>query len=564
MAGLFSGIRRTVTHLKRYRHIMAVLVKYGFGEVADILARRLKIGAGAAELTDSTRPHPPPITLAQRLRLAMEELGPTFIKLGQLLSTRPDLLPAEYIEELEQLQDHVTPEKPELIQQEIQRQLGGPPEDFFAAFDPVPIAAASIAQVHRARTRDGCEVVLKIRRPHIVKTLLTELEILQEFALLAKRRRLLPDTFDPERIVREFSEAVATEVDLANERRNQQCFIRNFAGDPTVHVPQVFEQYSAEGLLTMEYIDGIKPAQAEQLTAAGLDPRLIARRLADFVLRQLFEFGLFHTDPHPGNLLVMPGNVLAPLDFGQVGRLARQDRHLLRCFVLGIVYGDASRIIDGLEQAQALDDQTHMADLTRDIEELLGAYAHLPVRDVPFSEILKRVFEIIRRHRITPPRDFTLMLKCLMTLESCARRLDRDFRIIEVLAPYARKFSREEFGPRRLLRQLRAAARRAGDLAATFPEDAAAIMARFRRGQFKIHIHHEHLEELEQTLDNSSNRISLSVIIAALLVGSSLLVPQQGSLLGLIRIQSLGVAGYLTATVIGVWLVISIIRSRHY
>ena len=553
-----------MAHLKRYRHIMTVLIKYGFEEVAGILARRLKIGFGSKGLPTAKSRSLAQTSLAERMRMAMEELGPTFIKLGQMLSTRPDLLPVKYIEELELLQDQVTPEKIEIIREEIRRQLGAYPEELFAGFDPMSVAAASIAQVHRARTKDDQQVVLKIRRPHIVKTLQTELEILHDLAALVKKRKIVPEGFDTVRMVREFSEAVSKEVDLANERRNQQRFIRNFADDATVHVPQVFEQYCSEGLLTMEYIEGIKPNQIEQLKAAGLDPKEIARRGADFVLKQVFDFGFFHTDPHPGNFLVMKDNVLAPLDFGQVGRLTQQDRMLLQYLVLAIVDNDVSKIIHGLEGAEVLDDETDMVELRRDMEELLSSYANLPMKDIPFREALTRVFDIIRQHHIAPPRDFTLMLKSLMTIESFATALDKDFQIIEHLKPYARKFSLEEVSPSRLFRQMRTAARSAGDLAARFPEDAAAIITKFRRGRFKIHIHHDHLEELEQTLDNSSNRIAFSVIIAALLVGSSLLVAQQGTVLGLISLEALGIVGYLTATVIGVWLVVSIIRSRRY
>lgn len=564
MTGLFSGVQRTVAHLVRYRHIMAVLIKYGFEEVAGIVARRLKIGLGSKGLPSPERQTIAQTSLARRVRLAMEELGPTFIKLGQLLSTRPDLLPSEYIDELEHLQDQVSPEKLELIRSEIHQQLGDWPETLFARFDSVPIAAASIAQVHRALTHDGHEVVLKIRRPGIVKTLHTELEILQDIAGLLKKRRLTPDTFDPVRMVREFSEAVAKEVDFANERRNQQRFLRNFADDATIHVPRVFEDYCAEGILTMEYIDGIKPNQIDLLKQAGRDTKLIAKHGADFVFRQVFDYGFFHTDPHPGNFLVMADNVLAPLDFGQVGRLTRQDRMLLQYLVLAIVDSDVTRIIHGLERSEMLDDETDIVELTRDLEELLSSYAGLPIKDIPFREAMTRTFDIIRRHHIVPPRDFTLMLKCLMTIESFATALDSEFQIIEQLKPYARKFTAEELSPGRLFRQVGAAARSAGDLAARLPEDATAIISKFRRGRFKIHIHHEHLEELEQTLDNSSNRIAFAVIIAALLVGSSLLVAQDGNVLGMISLEALGVIGYLTATVIGIWLVVSIIRSRKY
>jgi ubiquinone biosynthesis protein len=353
-------------------------------------------------------------------------------------------------------------------------------------------------------------------------------------------------------------------VDLANERRNQQRFAKNFADDLTVHVPEVLEAYSTEGILTMEFIDGIKPSYVEKLTNAGLDPKVVAARGADFVLKQVFDHGFFHTDPHPGNFLILPDNILAPLDFGQVGRLTQQDQMLMKFIVLSIVDADAGKIIHGLERAEMLADATDMAELTRDLEEILSAYEGLPLKDIPFGEALGRGFDVIRQHHIEPPRDFTLMLKCLMTIEAFSTDLDNQFQIIDHLKPYARKFTLEQISPDNLFRQMRKATRGAGELAARFPEDAAAIIGKFRRGNFKIHVYHDHLEELEQTLDNSSNRISFAVIIAALLIASSLLVPQTGEVLGIISFQTLGILGYLTAAIMGGWLLISIIRHRRF
>ncbi len=564
MLRLFSGIRRTFVRLQRYRHIMAVLMKYGFEELAGIVGRHLKVGLGSKVIPMPARKEIAQASLARRVRLAMEELGPTFIKLGQLLSTRPDLLPVEFIQELELLQDRVSPEKYSIIREEIKKQLGCYPEDIFDRIDPEPIAAASIAQVHRARTKDGQEVVLKIRRPDIVKTIQAELEILNDLARLVRGRLAAPETFDPQRMVREFAEAVSKEVDYANERRNQQRFIKNFAADPAIHVPKVLEQYCSEGLLTMEYIDGIKPSHIERLRSADLEPKIIARRGADFVLKQVFEHGFFHTDPHPGNFLVMQGNVLAPLDFGQVGRLTNEDKLLLQYIVLAVVDGDVWRIVHGLERAEMLSDHSSQAELVRDIQDVINAYSGLPLKDIPFREALTRGFEIIRKYQIGAPRDFTLMLKSLMTIESFARSLDEDFQIVECLKPYARKFAFEQINPKNVFDQLKKAALGATELAGRFPEDAAAIIGKFRRGNFKIHIHHDHLEELEDTLDNSSNRISFAVIIAALLIGSSLLVSQDGTVLGLFSLQAFGIAGYLVAMIMGLWLAISIIRSKKY
>jgi len=591
LRGLLFGFTRTVKHLRRYRHIVGVLIKYGFEEAAGIFARRFHIGLGGRVLPGLDRQRLLQVSLPQRVRMAAEELGPTFIKLGQLLSTRPDLVPDEYVRELEHLQDNVAPEKYDAIREAVKSELGGYPEEIFAKFDSVPIAAASIAQVHRAVTHEGHDVVVKIRRPGIVKTLRVELEILKDLAVLFKSRAKLPETFDPVRMVGEFSEAVSKEVDLANERRNQERFIRNFEGDPTVHVPRVFERYCTGGVLTMEFIDGLKPSQiprdhfkrrrsaktcgvrpstepasasASQPDESKPDPRIIASRGADFVLKQVFDFGFFHTDPHPGNFLILPANVVAPLDFGQVGRLTRQDRMLLEQMVLAIVDNDAAKMVHGLERAQVIDEDTNLADLTRDLEDILDTYSNLPLKDIPLGEAIRRTFDVMRENRIEPPRDFTLMLKSLMTIEAFASDMDPEFQIMEHLKPYARKFTYEQVRPRTLFRQFRTAARSTGELASRLPDDAQAILGKFRRGRFKVHIHHEHLEELEDTLDVSSNRLSFSVILAALLIASSMLVPQEGTILGIIRYQTLGIVGYLTAAIIGIWLLISIIRYRKF
>ncbi|MBN1816180.1 MAG: AarF/ABC1/UbiB kinase family protein [Sedimentisphaerales bacterium] len=559
----FLRIRRTYAQAVRLRHIMAVLVKYGFEEVAAIVGRRFRVGFGAKRLRLAKEQNLAVQSPARRVRLAMEELGPTFIKMGQLLSTRPDLVPVEYIEELELLQDQVKPEKTETIIAELTDQLGGKPEEIFADFQLEPIAAASIAQVHRARTKDGRECVVKIRRPGIVQTIRTECEILENLAGLVQARFAHAETFDPQRMIREFSRAVGKEVDLANERRNQKRFLHNFADDETIHVPRIYDEYCSEGALTMEYIDGIKPSEIEKLTEAGLDRRIIAQRGADFVLTQVFDHGFFHTDPHPGNFLVMKDNVLAPLDFGQVGRLSSQDRQLLRYIVLAIVDGDVNKIIQGLERAEMMPDSVSLIDLQRDMEEILDSYSHLPLRDIPFREAIGRGFDAIRKHRIRPPADFTLMLKSLMTIESFASSLDPDFQIIEHLKPYARKFTLQEIGPGNLLRGLQRMTRDAGQFAQRLPDDAATILSKFRRGQFRIHVHHEHLENLNQTLDKSSNRISFALIIAALLIGSSLLIAQDGTFLGLFHLQTVGVIGYVIAAAMGFGLLISILRSNR-
>lgn len=563
MGALKFHLRNTFDRLRCYRHIMAVLAKYGFGEVSGALRSRLFIRLGEktgqtqvkSAITTGSRP--------ERVRMALEELGPTFIKLGQLLSTRHDLVPPDYIKELEHLQDQVAPELTDKIMTQLQQELGGEVERIFTSFDEEPIAAGSIAQIHRAVTRDGLDVAVKIRRPGIVDTIRSECEILQDLASILKNTIFEPGTIDLEDMVAEFTEAVSRETDLANERRNLIRFFRLFEDDPTVHIPKVYEDYCTPGVLTMEYIDGIKPTNKQSLTEDGLDCRLLAHRVAQFVLKQMFDYGFFHTDPHPGNFFFLPENILAPIDFGQVARLSIHDRRFFNEILLSIVDRDASHIVRSLERDDMLADKTDVNKLTADIEQLIDTYHEFRLKDIPFGMIVTQTFDLFRNNHVHPPTHFTLMLKSMMTIESLATSLDPEFILIEALKPYAQKFGLRDFEPKQMLRNFRKAMQGAGDLVSRLPEDINAVLTKFRQGKLQMRIHHEHLENLTKTLDKSSNRISFALIISALLVASSLLVAQEGMVLGLLSFQTMGFLGYLIATVIGIWLIISIIRSHH-
>lgn len=556
-------LKNRMEHLRRYRHIISVLMKYGLGEAAEALHNRLALKPGEGKTEEQLNQEAKGRSRPVRVRMALEELGPTFIKMGQLLSTRPDLVPHSYIVELEHLQDRVAPADTESICAEIEKELGGKLEDIFASFEREPLAAGSVAQVHRAVTHEGQQVVVKVRRPGIVKTIRTECEILEELAGLLKETIFKRETIDPQRIVREFVEAVSKEVDLDNERRNQLRFAQSFAKDESVHVPQVYEEYSTSGVLTMEYIDGIRPSDHAGIEGNGLNRKIIARRGARFVLRQIFEFGFFHSDPHPGNFFLQAANVLVPLDFGQVAYLSTRDIRLLNEMVLAIVDNDTERMLRAFERAEMISEKTNTEQLLREGEQLLATYQNLPLKEIPFSKLLIQAFDLIRKNYIQPPAQFTLMLKSLMTIESFATDLDPDFKIIQEIKPYARQFSLQGIEPKQMLRNLQRAMQGAGQLAVRLPEEVDSILNKFRQGKFQVRVHHEHLENLAKTLDKSSNRISFSLIIAALLVASSMLVTQEGKVLGLFSLQTMGILGYVIAAVMGLWLLISIIRSRR-
>ena len=543
---------------------MVVLGKYGFQEAADIVAGRFPVHPLRWLIgRRRKKPHAHRLSRPERVRLALEEMGPMFIKLGQLLSTRPDLVPDEYIAELERLQDRVPPVDGALIKAEIESYLGRRIVDLFAEFQPHPLAAGSIAQVHRARLFDGREVVVKVRRPQIVETMRAETGILKDLAGLLRIVVLDEGDIDIQQMVDEFSEAIMREANLDLERKNLSRFQTHYANDPTVHIPFFCKDLCCEGVLVMEYIAGIRPGRPEVVRKAGLDPKIISERGARFVLRQIFEHGLFHTDPHPGNLFLLPGNVLAPIDFGQVARLGRDDLQLLNEIVVAIVENDAQVMLRALDRNQMIGESTDESRLRSQIENMLAAYTGLPLSEVPFNEMIAEVFAVIRHNHIRPPRQFTLMLKTMLTLENMATAMDPEFNLVEYLQPYARKYRLDSFGPRNLARNLRNAMREAGALANRMPDDMHSILNKLRSGKFQLRIHHEHLNELSDTVNKSSSRVSFALIIAALLVSSSMLVPQEGTLLRLISYQHLGMIGYLGAAVLGVGMVISMIRGRH-
>jgi ubiquinone biosynthesis protein len=539
-----------------------VLMKHGLADVVQRLPGKLRFwrhSGSSGETESAGRGKSRPV----RVRLALQELGPTFIKLGQMLSTRPDLVPPEYIRELSALQDRVPPSDFTLIRRTIESELGDSIESLFLAFQTEPLAAGSIAQVHRATLQDGREVVLKVCRPDVQQTIRVECEMLENLAEWIGTLNHDSETIDLPRMVREFTEAVSREADMALERQNLQRFADNFADCPTVHIPGYVEEYCTTAILTMEYIDGVKPADLEVLQQAGLDPELLAERGADFVLQQIFEFGVFHSDPHPGNMLMLPENIVAPLDFGQVARLHQGDQELLSELVLAIVDREPGQIVRALDNANMLADATDRDALLSDAQDLMDRYYDLPLKDIPLREVISQMFRLIRRHQLKPPAQFTLMLKSLMTIESLAAHLHPDFDILSALRPYAIRFRLRQLDPRRYFSRLHSTVKDTMELASDLPSDARSILKNIKKGDFKLRVHHEYLEELTHTVDKSSNRISFSLIIAALLVASSMLTPQEGKVLGVVSLQVLGVIGYCIAAVLGLWLLVSILRSRR-
>ena len=560
MPGVFHPIKE-YKHIKWYNHFFSVLVKYGFEELARELNTGISGWLGTRIIPEYIKKVARRHSRPTRVRLALQELGPTFIKLGQLLSTRPDLVPQEYVTELQFLQDQALPEEFEAISRVIETDMNGKLEDFFLHFDPKPLAAGSIAQVHRATTREGKSAAVKVRRPGIVNTITTECEILQGLVDFAANILKRHGIYEPQRIADEFSRAIMKEVDLGNERRNQMRMRRDFIGDDTVYIPEVYSEYCCESVLTMEYIDGIKIRSRESVVQANLDPELIAERGVNFLLKQVFECHLFHTDPHPGNIFIMPDNVVCLIDFGQAARISSETREFLMSWIFALIRNEPNDFMRMLDHNDMIRENTDRHELAMDIEEIFDFYSGLSSEEIPFRQLMIESMELLRKHRIITPPAFTLILKSLLTLEVFNSALDSDYNIMKTFRIFVRRYRLHEFGPRRL-RLIKYAMFDAGRLAIKFPDHIRAILKQLRKGKFSLQVNITHLDTLIRIIQISIKWLSGAIVIASLLLASSSLIETEGKAFGLVNIQSLGIAGYIVSGFIGLLLLVSLLRSR--
>ena len=550
----FNAVR-AYRRLKRYRQVTFTLARYGFGDIADrigfssLLKRGLK---GKAKPAVSPTP--------QRIRTALVELGPTFVKFGQLLSTRPDILPEQYIRELEKLQDDVPPFPFPEVRAIFREELKGDPEEVFEDFEKTPFASGSIAQVHKARTPSGSIVAVKVQRPGIPRLIETDLHILADLARLIERHVPELRWLQPGELVEQFARTIRRELDFLAEAQSTERFRRNFKDDPTRFIPSVHWRFTSARILTTDWVDGVKVTNVADLEARGFDRREVARNGARAILREVFEHRLFHADPHPGNFFVIENNAIATVDFGIVGRLDDETADQLGLLLTSILDKDADTVLQVFKNLSLLHEDVDENLLRFDIEEFIDRYYGLPLERLNVQSVITSLLQMVRRHRIILPMNLALLGRMLAVASGVGQALDPEFSIVDEASPFVRSFLVGRIDPRKSARKLLRTWREYRDLLRSLPSHVEDIAAKLKRGELLVSLHHEGLTRLILEIDRSSNRLAFAMIVAALIIGSSLIVHlRQGP--EVFGISALGLAGYLIAGLLGLWLVIAILRS---
>ena len=551
----------TVRDLGRLQQIASVLVGYGFGD----MVRRIGL-AGALERAGRLLHWQDPQAMAhmappERVRRALEELGPTFVKLGQVLATRVDLFGPEWIAELGKLQNAVPPLPFERVRPQLVEDLGAEPEAVFAQLDEAPIAAASLAQTHRAWLADGTAVVLKIRRPGIRDTVEADLRLLARLAEIVEAQAPDLHRYRPREVVQQFAQSLRRELDFAAECRNAERIAANFAGHDEILVPRVHWQWTCERLNVQDFVAGIPGPDLAAVDASGMDRKRLAQVGAGIVLKMVLEDGFFHADPHPGNIFYLSGERIGVIDFGMVGRVSEQRRIQIVQLLHGLVEREAEAVTDVLMEWGEGAWEADETRLQADIGAFVDQYRGVPLKDLRMGAMLLDVTTILRDHGLSLPPDLALMIKAFLTLEGFGRQLDPDFDMAGAARPYVEKVLLARYSPRALLRRGRRGAIDALELAGDLPRELRRLLRAARRGRLNMQIEVTSLKAFGEQVDRAANRLTMGVVTAALVIGSSIVMNSAGGGVPSRWLLALGVGGFVGAALTGLWILLSIWRS---
>lgn len=551
-----------VRDLPRLHEIASVMIRYGWGDLVRMLGISGVLERAGRVLHWHSTSEIAQLDAPVRIRRALEELGPTFVKLGQLLATRVDMFPPNWIGEFEKLHSQVPAVAYDALHADLVAAIGGEPDAVFARFERIPIAAASIAQVYRAQLQDGTPVVVKVRRPGIEAVVRADLRILDHAARLLDSE--MPDArrYDPVHIVSQFRRSLQRELDFAKEARNIDKFARHFADEPQVKIPRVFWAYSNDRVIVQEEIVGIAGVAPAKLVEAGLDPRLLASRGADAVLRMVLVHGFFHADPHPGNMLFLPDNRIGMIDFGMVGMLTDARRNQIVDLLHALTRRDEQALLQVLLDwsGDAVRDEDRLA---YDVAEVLQSYDDLQLKDVKIGALLNDITALMRENNLVLPADLTLLFKTLITLEGLGQQLDPAFHMVDHIAPFVECVIQQRYTPGALVARGRKGAREAMEVLAALPRDLRHLLRDARRGRVKVDLDLKRLDHFGHQLDRASNRLTMGILTASLVVGSSIIMTVKGGpqLFGL---PLFGLLGFLIAFFNSLWIIFSIWRSGKH
>jgi ubiquinone biosynthesis protein len=552
---------RPHTHLRRYRQIAEILTRHGMGHAVGVMGldRFVPIHKSLQSNNRLAKSTIGPT----HLRMALEELGATFIKLGQILSTRSDLLPPEYQTELARLQDAASPVAPDVVRQVVTAELGRPLEVAFASFDLTPLASASIGQAHAAILQDGTEVIVKVRRPGVVEQVEEDLEILQNLAEMASRRWELANQYDLPGLADDYAQTLRDELDYLREGRNAERFAANFAHDRNIHIPRVFWELTTSRVLTLERVRGIKINDLASLDAAHIDRRALAQRASHLILHMVFEDGFFHADPHPGNFFVEPGGRIGLIDFGMVGTLDKRTQEQLVGMLTAMTAQDADRLEAVLEELGVARQRIDRVSLQRDLDHVLRQYYGRQLADFNISAILAETLSIVRHYHLQLPTNMALLVKTIVMEEGLGVQLDPNFNLASVLAPYARRLLWREYSPLVWARRLSDASVDAARLGIDLPQQVRRIINDLERGTLEVAARPVGLEPYIYRLERIANRIVVGILTAAFVIGLAMLLTAdrpQGFAQWAGVFFALGIAA---AVVFGLYLLWQVLRSER-
>lgn len=529
----------------RYRRIAEVLVRNGMSALADQIGLREHMtGLVYRHLSgDDSGPVPGPT----RLRRALEDLGPTFVKLGQMLSTRRDMLPLEYTAELEKLQTSTSPVTYPQIAETIRRELGADPHELFDEFEETPLASASIGQAHKARLRDGTAVIVKVRKPGAAEMIRSDLDLMKSLAALASREWSLARDADIESVVASFDKMMRRELDYRTEAANARRLRRNLAEDRTVHIPRVYDELTTSGVLTEQFVTGMRITDAAALDAARINRRKVAHDATDSLLRMVLVDGFFHADPHPGNMFVESDGTIWLIDFGMVGTLTPEVREHLLWLAVALGRQDEDAVASALLQLAPPRRGVDRRRLTRDVSELVDLITEKPLGEISVAAVVERITALLRRHRLQLPADVSSLLRMLVLTESSAIALDPDFRVATVLEEVLPIAIGELLSPDALARRMGNASRTALRLGSELPQRALRLLDDYETRGVDVHIDAADLDKVITRMENTADRLIVGMTMSALLVGISTVLASQPSAVGRMRDPLLIGAGGTTA-----------------